>query len=121
MGKLSPLIDEDKADAVAAGGGDGPEAVTSGLAATLTDLEWRKDAAKMVVLIADAPPHGTSPQVYRTSTDIQELESREIVSFLLVFESVRAKLIWQKSRMETLSGMIHSSSPGLWHRMGLFL
>jgi hypothetical protein len=120
MGKLSQLI-VDKADGAAAGGGDGPEAVTSGLAATLTDLEWRKDAAKMVVLIADAPPHGMSPQVYRTSTDIQELESRAIVSFLLVFESVRAKLIWQKSRMETLSDTTHSSSPGLWHRMGLSL
>lgn len=35
--------------------------MTSGLAATLTELEWRKDAAKMVVLIADAPPHGELP------------------------------------------------------------
>ncbi|WVR06663.1 hypothetical protein IAU60_003695 [Kwoniella sp. DSM 27419] len=42
----------------ASGGGDGPEAVTAGMAATLTDLEWRREAAKMVVLIADAPPHG---------------------------------------------------------------
>lgn len=42
----------------AAGGGDGPEAVTAGLAACLTELEWRREAAKMVVLIADAPPHG---------------------------------------------------------------
>ncbi|OCF56943.1 hypothetical protein L486_05799 [Kwoniella mangroviensis CBS 10435] len=42
----------------ASGGGDGPEAVTAGMAATLTELEWRREAAKMVVLIADAPPHG---------------------------------------------------------------
>ena len=42
----------------ASGGGDGPEAVTAGMAASLTDLEWRRDAAKMVVLITDAPPHG---------------------------------------------------------------
>ncbi|ORX37059.1 hypothetical protein BD324DRAFT_624638 [Kockovaella imperatae] len=42
----------------AGGGGDGPEAVTAGLAATLTELEWRQSASKMVVLIADAPPHG---------------------------------------------------------------
>lgn len=45
---------------VASGGGDGPEAVTAGMAASLNDLEWRRDAAKMVVLIADAPPHGES-------------------------------------------------------------
>ncbi|ORY24573.1 hypothetical protein BCR39DRAFT_546539 [Naematelia encephala] len=42
----------------AAGGGDGPEAVTAGMAASLTKLEWRRQAARMVVLIADAPPHG---------------------------------------------------------------
>lgn len=43
---------------LAAGGGDGPEAVTAGMAACLTELEWRREAARMVVLIADAPPHG---------------------------------------------------------------
>lgn len=43
---------------VASGGGDGPEAVTAGMAASLTDLEWRREASRMVVLIADAPPHG---------------------------------------------------------------
>ena len=39
------------------GGGDGPEALTAGLHAA-KNLSWRKDAAKVVVLIADAPPHG---------------------------------------------------------------
>ena len=48
----------------ASGGGDGPEAVTAGMAASLTDLEWRRDAAKMVVLIADAPPHGKLPRTW---------------------------------------------------------
>ncbi|KAF8959803.1 hypothetical protein BDZ97DRAFT_1666704, partial [Flammula alnicola] len=42
---------------VAAGGGDGPEAVTEALDAALAS-DWRIDASKMVVLIADAPPHG---------------------------------------------------------------
>lgn len=28
------------------------------MAACLTELEWRREAARMVVLIADAPPHG---------------------------------------------------------------
>ncbi|KAG8826739.1 hypothetical protein FRB91_002550 [Serendipita sp. 411] len=41
----------------ASGGGDGPEAVTAALGEAL-DMEWRPHAAKMVVLIADAPPHG---------------------------------------------------------------
>ncbi|KAF5314823.1 hypothetical protein D9619_007205 [Psilocybe cf. subviscida] len=41
----------------ASGGGDGPEAVTAALAEAL-NMEWREYASKMVVLIADAPPHG---------------------------------------------------------------
>lgn len=41
----------------AAGGGDGPEAMTAALKAAC-DLDWRPAAAKMAVLITDAPPHG---------------------------------------------------------------
>lgn len=41
----------------ASGGGDGPEAVTAGLMEAL-GMEWRPEASKMIVLIADAPPHG---------------------------------------------------------------
>lgn len=41
----------------ASGGGDGPEAVTAALAEAL-NMDWRPEASKMVVLIADAPPHG---------------------------------------------------------------
>ncbi|KJA23990.1 hypothetical protein HYPSUDRAFT_39110 [Hypholoma sublateritium FD-334 SS-4] len=41
----------------ASGGGDGPEAVTAALAEAL-NMDWRQYASKMVVLIADAPPHG---------------------------------------------------------------
>jgi len=41
----------------AQGGGDGPEAVAAGLKATL-DQQWRPHAAKVCILIADAPPHG---------------------------------------------------------------
>ncbi|KZT44610.1 hypothetical protein SISSUDRAFT_1068458 [Sistotremastrum suecicum HHB10207 ss-3] len=41
----------------ASGGGDGPEAVTAGLWEAL-NMNWRDGASKMIVLIADAPPHG---------------------------------------------------------------
>ena len=44
----------------ASGGGDGPEAVTAGLYEAL-HMEWRKEATKICVLIADAPPHGLEP------------------------------------------------------------
>ncbi len=42
----------------ASGGGDLPEDMHAGLAAALDKLAWRGDAvARMVVVIADAPPH----------------------------------------------------------------
>jgi len=41
----------------ASGGGDGPEAVTAALYEA-NNLNWRPNASKIVLLIADAPPHG---------------------------------------------------------------
>lgn len=42
----------------ASGGGDTPEDMHAGLSAALDKLQWRSDAvARMVVVIADAPPH----------------------------------------------------------------
>jgi hypothetical protein len=41
----------------AAGGGDGPEAVGAALG-EVVQCEWRPDATKVAVIIADAPPHG---------------------------------------------------------------
>ncbi|WVN85695.1 uncharacterized protein L203_100844 [Cryptococcus depauperatus CBS 7841] len=53
-----PEVQEYLKGLTASGGGDGPEAVTAAMAATLTELEWRREAARMAVLVADAPPHG---------------------------------------------------------------
>jgi len=50
-------VHRDLSTLYASGGGDGPEAVTAALAEALS-MEWRPYASKMVVLIADAPPHG---------------------------------------------------------------
>ena len=50
-------VHRDLSSLYASGGGDGPEAVTAGLAEALK-MEWREQASKMIVLIADAPPHG---------------------------------------------------------------
>ena len=41
----------------AAGGGDTPEALNEALHEVVHTLSWRTDAARMVVLVADAPPH----------------------------------------------------------------
>ena len=45
----------------AEGGGDGPEAVTAALDKA-SKLKWRDDAAKIAILITDAPPHGIGEQ-----------------------------------------------------------
>lgn len=50
-------VEKDLGTLYASGGGDGPEAVTAALAEVL-NMDWRPEASKMVVLIADAPPHG---------------------------------------------------------------
>ena len=42
------------------GGGDGPEAVTDGLH-DLLGLNWDSLAARLVVMVGDAPPHGVEP------------------------------------------------------------
>ncbi len=39
-------------------GGDGPEAMAPALHAAVHTLSWRKNAVKIAILIADAPPHG---------------------------------------------------------------
>lgn len=44
----------------ASGGGDEPESLTDGLY-DLVRLNWRPRAAKVVVLVGDAPPHGVEP------------------------------------------------------------
>jgi len=56
VGKMKKRVDQMSAQ----GGGDGPEAVTDGLHKAL-HLNWRKEAVKIVVIIADAPPHGLEP------------------------------------------------------------
>ncbi len=41
----------------AGGGGDTPEALNEALHEVVHQLDWRVDAARMVVMVADAPPH----------------------------------------------------------------
>ncbi|QTN22883.1 VWA domain-containing protein [Rhizobacter sp. AJA081-3] len=41
----------------AGGGGDTPEALNEALHETVHGLSWRTDATRLVVLVADAPPH----------------------------------------------------------------
>lgn len=44
------------------GGGDAPESLNQGLAESIHGVQWRSQAAKVVFLIADAPPHLDYPE-----------------------------------------------------------
>jgi len=62
------------------GGGDTPEALNEALHEVVHGLSWRRDAARMVVLVADAPPHLDygGPQY---DTDMQAALSKGIKLF----------------------------------------
>ena len=51
------LIEKNVMKMEASGGGDGPEAVSTALQ-VMSKMEFLNDAAKVAVLIGDAPPHG---------------------------------------------------------------
>ncbi|KAI9006481.1 hypothetical protein DFJ74DRAFT_690981 [Hyaloraphidium curvatum] len=53
-------MERNLAELSASGGGDGPEAVTAALY-ELSRLDFRPNAVKVCVFIADAPPHGLEP------------------------------------------------------------
>lgn len=50
-------FDEALASVEANGGGDTPESLNQGLAEAVGRADWRPDAAKVMFLVADAPPH----------------------------------------------------------------
>lgn len=53
----------------AAGGGDWPETVYAGLIHA-TELSWRADAEKAIILLGDAPPHDPEPVTGYTAADV---------------------------------------------------
>ncbi|KAG1751181.1 hypothetical protein EDB19DRAFT_1893248 [Suillus lakei] len=87
-------VHRDLAGLYASGGGDGPEAVTAALAEAL-HMDWREHASKMVVLIADAPPHGIgeygdgfdegSPDGHDPLQLVREMASRGITLYATDF------------------------------------
>lgn len=54
-------IEENVKQMSADGGGDGPEAVSTAMNVA-NRMEFLRDAAKVIVLVADAPPHGVEQQ-----------------------------------------------------------
>ncbi len=70
--KMELALSEDKGDIAGAlarakvdCGGDFPEHVYAGIHRAATGMSWRPEAAKVIVLIGDAPPHDDYPDVTR--------------------------------------------------------
>jgi len=88
-------VKRDLSGLYASGGGDGPEAITAAMADALS-MDWRMNASKMIVLIADAPPHGVgeygdgfdegSPDGYDPLQLAREMASRGITLFFVTCE-----------------------------------
>jgi len=88
-------VQKDLSTLYASGGGDGPEAVTAALVEAL-NMDWRPNASKMVVLIADAPPHGIgeygdgfddgSPDGFDPIQVARQMASRGITLFFVACE-----------------------------------
>jgi Mg-chelatase subunit ChlD len=74
IGKVRATLARQNAD----GGGDTPEAVHLALAAA-ERLQWRPDAAKALLFVADAPPHDEDVAAALTSTERLRARGVQIV------------------------------------------
>jgi len=98
----------------ASGGGDGPEAITAALGDALA-MDWRPTASKMVVLIADAPPHGLgeygdgfddgSPDGLDPLVLAREMASRGITLFFVACEPALSGYIHATDFYRALTGI----------------
>lgn len=102
-------VRQNLSDLYATGGGDGPEAVTAALQQAL-QMDWRLHASKMVVLIADAPPHG-----------IGEYGDGEKEETLLTITIINTTFGLQGLMMARLMDMIHFKLLGRWPLEALLL
>jgi hypothetical protein len=57
-----PKVQAFLARVTAASGGDWEEAVREGLETAITEMSWRKDAKKVMILVGSSPPHANERQ-----------------------------------------------------------
>ncbi|TEB18409.1 elongation factor-2 kinase [Coprinellus micaceus] len=107
-------VHKDLSTLYASGGGDGPEAVTAALAEAL-NMEWREYASKMIVLIADAPPHGIgeygdgfdegSPDGHDPLQLARQMASRGITLFFVACEPALSGYSYATDFYQALTGI----------------
>ena len=67
---------------------DIPEEVYSGLMQALTQLAWREEAARVIILMGDAPPHDPEPETGFTEADVIEAANGVTINPLPTLASV---------------------------------
>jgi len=112
----------------AAGGGDGPESLNAGLRIAVKDLEWRRNAARVGFLIADAEPHmdyandpsysGTSQAALANGVKIHTvaasgLSRRGSLVFRQIAQQTRGKFIFIEYGSLQASASSHGISGGV--------
>lgn len=65
------LIKRNIKDLPLSGGGDLPEAVADGLHAGI-EADWREGAAKVMILVGDAPPHGYAKEMPDSESEMED-------------------------------------------------
>lgn len=88
LSKIQKVID----GLQASGGGDEPEAVFDGVHEAAVLTEWRKNSARFIMLVGDAPPQGYSatPRRNRDSDKINEIEFGRVCTCGLTLAQVTA-------------------------------
>ena len=88
LSKIQKVID----GLSASGGGDAPEAVFDGVHEAAVLTEWRKNSARFILLVGDAPPQGydLAPRAHRNDGKKNEVEYRRVCTCGLTLSQVTA-------------------------------
>jgi hypothetical protein len=88
---------------VADGGGDDPEALNEGLAEAIALPAWRDgDVVRLIVLVADAPPHLDREPDYLTSIDVARERGIKILPVASSGSDDQAEYVFRQLAQQTL-------------------
>ena len=90
------------------GGGDEPEALVEGLAASVNELGWADDAVRLVFLVADAPPHIGNNQNTTYLDEIRNATARGVKIFPIAASNTppQAEYVFRQLAQQTLGRFI---------------
>ena len=92
----------------AEGGGDYPESLNQALHEAINDMRWRRDAVRIILLVADAPPHLEYPQDEDYAAEMVEARRRGIKIFSVASSGLdeRGEYIFRQLAQQTMGKFI---------------